>query len=336
LANGSVSVPSLKFASSTSTGIFSPETGKIALASEGNLFLHNKGVGNTALGASALALNTTIDNTALGSLALASTTTGGANTAVGSIALRHNTNGIRNIAVGAGALFNNTTGFGNTAVGYQTLFNNAGGSRNIALGESAGSNATSSNGSIFIGNIGLPSDTAVIRIGVPGSQSRAFIAGIRGARTGSNNVVNVVVDSNGQLGTISSSRRYKEDIAPMPDMTAMLQQLRPVTFRYKQPDDDGSKPIQYGLIAEEVAEVLPDLTVFNEDGRPETVKYHLLPSFLLAGYQQQQKRMQAQADEARQQRATIDTQASEIAELKQRLLAIEAMLPRVTKASALQ
>jgi hypothetical protein len=122
----------------------------------------------------------------------------------------------------------------------------------------------------------------------------------------------------------------------MPDMTAMLQQLRPVTFRYKTPYDDGSKPIQYGLIAEEVAEVLPDLTVVNEDGRPETVKYHLLPSFLLAGYQQQQKRMEAQAEEARRQRATIDAQAAEIADLKQRLLAIEALLPRVTKAAAVQ
>ena len=99
----------------------------------------------------------------------------------------------------------------------------------------------------------------------------------------------VLVDPNGQLGTAISSRRYKYDITAMADMKAMLQKLRPVTFRYKQAQDDGQHPLQYGLIAEEVAEVFPDLAVFNKDGTPETVKYHLLPNFLLAGYQSQQQ-----------------------------------------------
>ena len=97
--------------------------------------------------------------------------------------------------------------------------------------------------------------------------------------------VAVLIDSDGQLGTISSSRRYKQDIEDMADASAALNDLRAVTFRYKQAFDDGSKPIQFGLIAEEVAEVFPELVVFGEDGQPETVKYHLLSSLLLNEFQ---------------------------------------------------
>jgi hypothetical protein len=122
----------------------------------------------------------------------------------------------------------------------------------------------------------------------------------------------VLIDGAGQLGTVSSSRRYKEDIRAMADVSAMLAELRPVTFRYRKPYADGSKPIEYGLIAEEVAETFPDLAVFNDDGRPETVKYHLLPTFLLAGYQAQQR--------------IIAAQAERIAALEERLQSIEAAL----------
>jgi len=97
-----------------------------------------------------------------------------------------------------------------------------------------------------------------------------------------------VIDSNGQLGTVSSSRRFKDDIQDMGDTSRDLMRLRPVTFRYKKPFADGSKPIQYGLIAEEVAEVYPDLVAHSADGQIETVKYQVLDSMLLNEVQRQQ------------------------------------------------
>ena len=141
-----------------------------------------------------------------------------------------------------------------------------------------------------------------------------FIAGINNATvTGAQ----VLVDaSTGQLGIAVSSRRYKEDILPMADVTGMLQKLRPATFHYKTPFSDGSKPLQYGLIAEEVAEVFPDLAVFK-DGAPETVKYHLLLSFLLAGYQQQQRTIAAQAAKIEM----LEQKAAKVDALEQRLAA---------------
>jgi hypothetical protein len=155
--------------------------------------------------------------------------------------------------------------------------------------------------------------------------------------TGVNDALIVRIDSNGQLGTASSSRRYKEDIHSMGDVTAMLQKLRPVTYRYKKPFADGGKPIQYGLIAEEVAEVFPDLAVFNKDGTVETVKYDLLPSFLLAGYQQQQQTIEAQAEQiaaqaaqARQQQTVIQAQAEQMAAQERRLVSLETRLSHQT------
>ena len=254
VADGTVSAPAISFASSPSTGIFSPATGRIALAAEGELFLHNIGNLNTALGVNALFDNTT---------------------------------GANNTAVGQNALQNNTTGSNNTAVGRNAFGSNTTGISNIAIGNVAGANPTAPSNSIFIGNAGLTNDTSTIKIG--SGQTTAFIAGIRGRTTGINNAIPVLIDSAGQLGTVSSSRRYKEDIRPMGEASAALLKLRPVTFRYKKPYADGAKPIQYGLIAEEVADVLPDLAVFNDDGQPETVKYHLLPSFLLSEVQRQHK-----------------------------------------------
>ena len=137
------------------------------------------------------------------------------------------------------------------------------------------------------------------------SSSGIFMPAVRGATTGQNNAVAVVIDSNGQLGTISSSRRFKEDIHDMGDASRGLMRLRPVTFRYKKPFDDGSKPIQYGLIAEEVAEVYPDLVARSADGQIETVKYQVLDSMLLNEVQRQQ---------------------AEIRELRERLAKLEAAL----------
>jgi len=297
VADGSAAAPAIHFASSTDTGIFSPEAGKIALSQDGVPFLHNTGLDNTALGELALSANTTgAGNIAVGRQALLSNISGTRNTAVGTNALVANV-GSRNTAVGMNALFFNETGERNTAIGDIALANApTNGSRNIAIGYASAIFPQAPSDSIFIGNEGQVTDTTTIKIGAEGTQTSAFIAGIRGITTGTADAINVMIDSDGQLGTVSSSRRYKEDIRAMGDVAPILDALRPVTFRYKQPYRDGSKPVHYGLIAEEVAEVLPALAVFNGEGQPETVKYHLLPSLLLAGYQRQQEIIAAQAD----------------------------------------
>jgi hypothetical protein len=138
-----------------------------------------------------------------------------------------------------------------------------------------------------------------------GTQTSFFVAGVRGITTGQNNAVDVVIDSNGQLGTVSSSRRYKEDIHDMGDSSEGLMRLRPVTFRYKKPFDDGTKPIQYGLIAEEVAEVYPDLVARSADGQIETVKYQLLDPMLL-------NEVQLQHAEIRDQKALVLAQQNQL------------------------
>jgi hypothetical protein len=264
---------------------------------------------------------------------------GSGNSALGLAALRWNASGASNTALGVQALMFNTHGQNNTAVGGDALSSNSIGSHNVAVGYNAGRNASaSSNNSIFIANTGLNGDTGVIKIGTQGTQTQTYIAGIHGATSESG--IAVLVDSSGRLGTTTSSRRYKQDIASMNDMSAILQKLRPVTFRYKQAADDGSKPLQYGLIAEEVFDVFSDLVAFNKDGTPETVKYHLLPSFLLAAYQQQHKVIEAQQEQISDQTGRIGTQqeqiaeqrqqmavqAAEIATLKQQMQHIEAML----------
>src|ERR1035441_8749519 len=190
-------------------------------------------------------------------------TAGNYNTASGYYALLQN-NGSYNTASGDQALVGNTTGSYNTASGYEALSSNASGSYNTAIGQSAGFYPTGSY-NIMIGHQGLAADDHIIRIG--DVQTQTFIAGISGVNVSG---VPVLVSSSGQLGIASSSRRFKEEIHDMGDVTADLMRLRPVTFRYKQPFEDASQPIQYGLIAEEVAEVYPELVVHSADGKIET------------------------------------------------------------------
>jgi len=228
------------------------------------------------------------DNTAVGLGALARNTTGSYNTAFGEAAENANTSGSENTATGFQALANNTTGSTNTAVGFEALIGNTIGGSNIAIGFDAAQNVAGANSNnIHIGNLGASADSAVIKIGTLGTQTSFFAAGIRGVTTGGANAVNVMIDSNGQLGTISSSRRFKEDIQDMGDASSGLMRLRPVTFHYKKPYEDGSKPIDYGLIAEEVAEVYPDLAVKGADGQIETVQYQKLVPMLLNELQKQ-------------------------------------------------
>ncbi|MDP3889519.1 MAG: tail fiber domain-containing protein, partial [bacterium] len=234
---------------------------------------------NTAVGASALLSNTTgADNTAVGSEALDANTTGELNTAVGSVALGANTIGDSNTAVGNSALNSNTTGSQNTAVGSVALGTNTTGIDNTAVGYQAGLFLTGDdNICIGAGVTGAGGVSNNIRIGIPvDGVGQTFIAGIRGVAVVGDAVL---VTAAGQLGTLASSLRYKQDIEDMGDLTDDLIKLRPVTFRYK-PEIEPSGSTQYGLIAEEVAEVYPDLVVYK-DGQPETVKYHVLGNLLL-------------------------------------------------------
>jgi hypothetical protein len=272
------------------------------------LLANTSGSFNTATGTSALWRNTTgSSNTAIGQISLYDNQTGRYNTAIGANALTSNVDGSFNTATGflalytstanqggntadgAEALYYNTTGPYNTAVGYQALFNNTTGGNNIAIGYLAAGNVSpSSNYNIHIGSAGYSTDDGTTRIGTIGAQTSFFAAGIRGVTTGENNAIPVVIDSNGQLGTVSSSRRFKTDIQDMGGASSGLLRLRPVTFRYKKPFADGSQPIQYGLIAEEVAEVYPDLVAYSGDGQPESVKYQVLDAMLLNELQRQQ------------------------------------------------
>lgn len=289
---------------------------------------------NSSFSAGPLALSsitTGFYNNAIGANTLLYNTSGSDNAASGYNAMVFNTTGSFNTATGAFALGPNTTGNNNTADGWAALGNNTTGSNNIAIGYGAGSNVSNSN-NIEIGNVGASSDTGTIRIGcttncAPGApQTSAFIAGIYRMATGLAGV-SVVVDANGQLGTVSSSRRYKEDIKDMGIASDGLMRLRPVTFRYKKPLDDGSKPVQYGLIAEEVAEVYPDLVARSADGQIETVKYQLLYPMLLNELQKQNVTIAAQKEHIAAQDQRIQT-------LEERLAKVEAALSGSTVTAA--
>lgn len=305
-------------------------------------FLHDYGISNIFLGVSAgnftmtgssntvagwYAFLSNADgsaNTAVGAQTLWSNTSGALNTATGAYALASNTSGANNTAVGANALASNTEGAGNTAVGVQALSGNTAGVYNIAIGTSAGSNLTTGHNNIAIGNAGVAGDTQTLRLG--SAQTRAFVAGIRGITTDVADGIPVVIDSAGQLGTLSSSRRTKVDIADMGAASNVLMKLRPVTFHYKT---DKNRAMQYGLIAEEVNEVAPNLVARRADGAIETVYYQHLVPMLLNEYQQQQRVIAVQAAQLAEQAervAVLERQAQDIAALKHELTRLGAAL----------
>ena len=296
--------------------------GSPVLQLPGNLPITNIGLGinalrnnttgyeNTAIGNGSLGNNVNgIQNTSVGTEAMTNNITGSGNTASGFAALLTNNNGANNTVSGDNVMFNNTSGSNNTAfgslalsfsstgsnntvVGWDALSLNSTGNNNIAIGSQAANNVAGGNSNnIHIGSLGSSGDSGTIRIGTLGTQTSFFVAGIRGITTGSYDTIPVLIDSAGQLGTVSSSRRFKEDITDMGAASHDLMRLRPVTYRYKQPFADGSKPIQYGLIAEEVAEVYPDLVAHSADGQIETVKYQVLDSMLLNEVQRQETRV---------------------------------------------
>jgi hypothetical protein len=190
-------------------------------------------------------------------------------------------NGDGNTATEFSALGSNATGSGNTADGDEALSNNTTGTANIAVGTLAGSNLTSGSHNIDIGNGGKAGESNVIRIGTKGVQTRALIAGINNSPVFGSPVL---VNANGRLGIQASSARFKHDIRDMGDASDLLMKLRPVTFRYRE---DPKGTVQYGLVAEEVATVYPDLVTYGEDGKPETVADHVVPAMLLNEMQKQ-------------------------------------------------
>jgi hypothetical protein len=186
---------------------------------------------------------------------------------------------------------------------------------------------TTGDNNIDIGNLGVAAEANTIRIGATLTQNRTFIMGIRGITTGTADAIPVVVDSNGQLGTVSSSRRVKDDIADMGNASSTLMKLRPVTFHYKSDKNPKGRTLQYGLVAEEVDRVAPGLVARSADGKVETVYYQFLAPMLLNEVQKQQRTIAAQTARI----ATLEKQGDEIAELKAQVARMSALLARLDR-----
>jgi len=261
------------------------------------------GYGNTATGSLALQDNITgSSNTANGSAALALNITGSYNTATGFSALQLGQTGNNNTADGATALENNLRGQSNTAVGYHALGSNSDGSSNIALGSDAGLNITGNN-NIDIGNEGFGGDSRTIRIGTKQTHRATFIAGISRATIPTG--IPVIVDDSGHLGTITSSARFKEQIQPMDKASEAILSLQPVTFRYKHDIDPQGIP-QFGLVAEQVEKINPDLVARDEKGKPYTVRYEAVNAMLLNEFLKEHRKVQELEANSVQQQKQIE------------------------------
>src|SRR5579885_3104798 len=242
-----------------------------------SLFANSDGAFNTGVGAGTLALN--VGNQSTGE--------GTQNTAVGAVALLLNSSGSDNTALGTGALLNNTTGIGNTAVGL-----------NAGLNQTTGSN------NIYIGDSGVPGESNVIAIGAIASSGTAYTDCFIGAIHDSIETDQAVfVGVGGHLGTAVSSQRYKDDVQPMGDKSQALFSLKPVTFRYKK-EIDPSQRLSFGLIAEQVAAISPDLVSRDRNGQPRSVRYEAVNTMLLNEFLKEHKKVQSlEATVARQQKS---------------------------------
>jgi hypothetical protein len=244
----------------------------------GALLQNSGGNNNTAAGELALGANYSgSNNTATGFEALLNNDIGNNNTAIGSAALTFSF-GNNNTATGVNALFNSTTGDNNTATGSGALANNTTGSNNIALGKNAGANLSTGSNNIDIGNVGVAGESKIIRVGKQGTQTNTYVAGISGATIPTGVVV--IIDSNGHLGTLVSSERFKDAIKPMDKASEAILALKPVTFRYKHELDPKGIP-QFGVVAEDVEKVNPDLVARDDEGKPYTVRYEAVNAMLL-------------------------------------------------------
>jgi hypothetical protein len=288
---------------------------------------------NSALGDDALKANTSgAHNSAFGQAALTANDTGADNSAFGQDALHDNTTGASNVAVGQGALTSNTGGGGNTALGTDALDGKTSGANNVAVGKNAGGAlGTGSNNALFgtdagsaftandggnvaIANVGVAGESNTIRIGTQGTQTGGtFLAGVSGGPSLAGS--QVLVDANGKLGTAASSRRFKTRIRPLGSLDKLMK-LRPVSFRYKPKYADHPNRTQFGLIAEEVAKVFPNLVVNGRDGKPYTVAYQQLPVLLLAQLQREHTRVGHQHRQINRQQRRNNRQQRQIDRLE--------------------
>jgi Chaperone of endosialidase len=253
------------------------------------LYSNIGGFSNTAIGGDAMNSSTGgFFNTAVGVGALTENTAGNDNTAMGYYPLWQNTTGRLNVAIGTFALSGNTTGKNNTAIGVSAA-RSANGNNNIALGYQAGGNLTTGGNNIDIGNQGVAGEANTIRIGTVGVQNTTFVAGISGATVPTG--VAVIVDTDGHLGTITSSVRFKDDIKPMDNASKVILALKPVTFRYKH-DLDPAGITQFGLVAEDVEKVNPDLVARDDQGKPYTVRYDQVNAMLLNEFLKEHREIQ--------------------------------------------
>jgi len=280
------------------------------------LFFNTIGEGNTAVGMAALENNTDTFNTATGFQALMLNSGGGANTATGAFALLNNNDGSGNSAFGRDALNTNADGFdnsafgiaalsnnfdgsNNTAMGTASLASNTSGSNNIGLGDGAGQNLTTGDNNIDIGNDGVADEAGTIRIGAQGTHTQTFVAGISGVTVTGDPVV---VSSDGQLGVATSSQRFKDEIKPMNKASEAILALKPVTFRYKK-EIDPHRAQQFGLVAEQVEKVNPDLVARDKEGKPYTVRYDAVNAMLLNEFLKEHRKVQElEANSEHQQR----------------------------------
>jgi hypothetical protein len=253
--------------------------------------------------------------------------TGSENSFFGTNAGESNSVGVDNAFFGYNAGSQSTQGSSNAFFGEYAGGQTSTGGGNTFLGQAAGDANTTGNDNIYINNSGPAggNESFAIRIGAEGIQSSAFIAGIYGTI---NNGVPVYVNSSGQLGTSPSSVRFKEQIADMGDSTSALMKLRPVTFLYKPEYDKSERTLQYGLIAEEVAKVYPELVAYDNAGQPYSVRYQYLSTMLLNEVQKQYRRAEGEAKIITTQQDQIQALQEENREFQERLLRLERLVPQ--------
>ncbi|HXQ01468.1 MAG TPA: tail fiber domain-containing protein [Candidatus Udaeobacter sp.] len=311
---------------SLTSGTYNTAVGLFSLRS------NQEGQFNTGVGAGALLANTAHQNTAIGAGALLSDTNGVKNTANGAFALFNNTTGNSNPANGVAALFSNTTGFNNTAIGYNALLSNTTAGDNAAIGTTALFSNTTGEFNIAIGsqalrdNVRGDSNTAIgdsTGFNITGSGNVCIGAGVNGVAGESNitrirNVYGsvateraVYVTSHNRIGTMASSRRYKEQIMPMEKASEAIHSLSPVSFRYKK-EVDPTRSLCFGLIAEAVAEVNPNLVTLDCEGKPETVRYEAINAMLLNEFLKEHQAFVEERRKVEKLEATVSRQQKQI------------------------
>jgi hypothetical protein len=233
--------------------------------------------------------------------------------------LWQNTTGRLNVAIGSLALSGNTTGKSNTAIGAHAL-NFVNGDYNIGIGFGGGAHLTNGDYNIAIGNRGVPDEGHTIRIGTTGTQTDAYIAGISGTTVPTG--IAVIVDADGHLGTTTSSARYKEAIQPMDRASEAILALKPVTFRYKHELNPDGTP-QFGLVAEDVEKVNPDLVARDEQGKPYTVRYEAVNAMLLNEFRKEHRKVENLEATVAQQHQDFE---AAIAQLKAQVQKVSAQL----------